>query len=184
MLNRVIQAAKHIAPKAVTGHADHKQIIRPLIEDQFDRHARIRAPDDSGEWPLPRYLVDVGIKTEIARVYFHDTARDGGIGGQATQQRCELPITSIQATSSRVSIQWPRQHRAIRGSISVGDLDRSHVGCTSFPGDRLLVRDSGLATSYGTAAELPEYSITPISPATVRSIPRSSARGRGCHSTL
>jgi hypothetical protein len=49
---------------------------------------------------LPRCLVAAGVKTEIARVHFHDTTRDGVIGGQATQQRCELAVTSIQAASS------------------------------------------------------------------------------------
>jgi hypothetical protein len=77
--------------------------------------------------------VAAGIKSEVAQIHFHDTTRHGGIGDQATQQRCKLAVTGVQAASSGIRIQWPRSHHTVRGSISIGDLDRSHVGCASFP---------------------------------------------------
>ena len=52
VLNRIFQASKNFAAQAVTRNADHKKIVRSLIENEFYRNAGIRAAQNSREGSL------------------------------------------------------------------------------------------------------------------------------------
>ena len=41
VFNGIFQAAQDFCTQTIAGNADYKKIIRPLVEDQFDRHASV-----------------------------------------------------------------------------------------------------------------------------------------------
>ena len=49
MFDSILQAAKHLATKAIASDPDHEKVIRSFIEYQLDRDARIGAAKDRRE---------------------------------------------------------------------------------------------------------------------------------------
>jgi len=41
VLNGIFQAAQDFWTQTIAGNANYKKIIRPFVEDQFDRHASV-----------------------------------------------------------------------------------------------------------------------------------------------
>ena len=120
MFDRVPQTAKHVVPQTIAGDADNKQVIRPFIEDQFDRYPRIGTAQYRGEWQLTWRTPSVCLDTKIACIDLDNTAYCAGIVGQARQQ-CSEPLIALAQTHARgFRIRRSRSRRSAGHSVPIG----------------------------------------------------------------
>ena len=54
VLHGVFQAAEHLRAETVTRHTDNEEVVWPLVENEFNRHTRIRTAEHSSERTLFR----------------------------------------------------------------------------------------------------------------------------------
>jgi hypothetical protein len=95
MVDRVSQATQYINSETIAGHPNHKEVVRPFVEDQFDRHPCIGAADHYRERALPGRVIVAG-QTEIPWINLYGASNDAALFSQT----CEKTITSLQARTS------------------------------------------------------------------------------------
>ena len=132
MLHGIFQAAKHLCSKAVTGHADNKEIVRSLIEDEFDWHTGVGAAKDGGKWTLLWRAGAAWRKTQIPRVDRDDLLDHARLVLDVVEKRRETPIAVIEPKHCRVAIRWHWSRRNVSRLVAIDYLDRFHLGLPPF----------------------------------------------------
>ncbi len=90
----VAQAAQHLGPQHVAGNAHDEQVVRAFAEQQFQRHARVRATQDRGIGALARLAPPLG-KPDITRID-RDLLPRRAILRQRIEQRREREVAGLQ----------------------------------------------------------------------------------------
>src|SRR6516164_9128450 len=68
VLHGVFETSKHLRAQTVTRHADHKKIVRPFVENQFDGYAGIGTAEYGSKRSLLRHFRAARSQTQIVRV--------------------------------------------------------------------------------------------------------------------
>ena len=96
MFDSILQAAKHLATKAIARDPDNEKVIRAFIEYQLDRYARIRAAKNCRKRPLSRTHVLARQQSEVSWIDLNDTACSTAFVSEAIQQGGESPASFIE----------------------------------------------------------------------------------------
>jgi hypothetical protein len=73
VVDGIAQTAEHIVAEAVAGDTNDEQVIRAFVEDEFDRHARIRATQHRRKGALFRWPPIFAQHAKVSRVHLDDT---------------------------------------------------------------------------------------------------------------
>ena len=100
VLHGVFQTAEHLASQTIACHANDEQIVRAFVENQFDRHAGIRAAQHDGKRALLQRPGLVRQQPEVARIDRDDLLDFPALVVDVVEQRGEAPVAFIQPSSA------------------------------------------------------------------------------------
>ncbi|HTI79376.1 MAG TPA: hypothetical protein VL614_02875, partial [Acetobacteraceae bacterium] len=125
MLDGVAQASQYIVAKAIAGDTDHEEVVGAFIENEFDRHSRVRAAQHGRKRTMPR-LSFSGYQAEILRIDLDNAVGDAVILGPTFEECCERAVAFVQPMLCRVGIGRTRAKHTARPTVSIGDFDGFH----------------------------------------------------------
>jgi hypothetical protein len=127
VLHRVPEAAQHLRAEAVAGDANHEQVVRALVEDQLDRHARVGAAQDGGVGPLLGRARVVRRDSEVLRIDVdHLPRRPGAVGG-LLEERGHGATAAIEALARRLGVGGPGTGRRSGAVVAIRDFEDLHA---------------------------------------------------------
>src|SRR5262245_48053754 len=100
VLNRVLDASKHLRAQPVARHADDEKIVRSFVENEFDGYTGVGAAQYGGIRPLLRVARH---QAQIARIDRYDLLY-AFLVLDVVEKRGEIPIASFQAEQSRIGV--------------------------------------------------------------------------------
>ena len=139
MFDSVAQAAEHVAAQLVAGDTDHEQVIRALVEDQFDRDSGIRTAEDTRKGSLRGARRIARQQAEIVSIDRDHATGEAIVGGHSLKQSGERAITRLQASSRCIGVCRSRFRRNLTRLVAIGDLNRPQ---TLLPKNKGIVHQS------------------------------------------
>jgi hypothetical protein len=104
----IAKAPEDLIAESITGYSNDEQIVRPFIEDQFDRYACVRAPQHHGEGTLIRRAAIAFLHTKILRIHVNDPLCYAVPVYEVRKQRSKRSIALFKSKSGGLSVGWPR----------------------------------------------------------------------------
>jgi len=133
LLHSIFQAAKYFCSKAVAGHANYKETVGPLVENEFDWHAGIGTAEDACKWTLLWCAGAARRKTQIPRVDGDDSLYHTSLVlDDLIEELGEVSVAVVQSNEGCIAIRKQRSCRRIARLIPIGDVNRFQNGLLAF----------------------------------------------------
>ena len=136
MVDGIAQASEHFAAEAISRDSDHEEVVRSLVENQFDGHARIGTTEHRGEGRLLGRTLLARLESEIARVDRDDLRAIPPIRVPALEEGRNRPASLIETLASRFRGRGPDAGRGAPSPVPIGNLDDLHPDLVSLPPER------------------------------------------------
>jgi hypothetical protein len=101
VLNRVLDASKHLGAQAIAGDANDEEIVRPLVEDQLDGYAGVGASQNGSKRTLFRAA---RCQTQIAGIDGNDPLY-ARLVSDVVKKRGEILVALLQPKQSGVAVR-------------------------------------------------------------------------------
>lgn len=105
MLHCIFQTAECLEAKAVTGYADHKEIVGSFVENEFNWYTGIGTTEYCCKRALFRCPCDVGIEAQISCVD-RDNSLYPAFFIDMIDKRGEVRVTCVQPAQGRIAVVW------------------------------------------------------------------------------
>ena len=127
VVNGIFQAAQDFCTQAIAGNADYEKIIRPFVEDQFDRHASVRAAKNDGERTLFWQRRVAGQEPQITRINKDNFLYRAIRVRHSFEEGGKRVVAIVQTDVRGITIQWPRPGGRGLRSIPICNIDCLHI---------------------------------------------------------
>src|SRR4029079_4612805 len=97
VIHGVFQAAQHLRAKTVTCYAHDEQVVRSLVENEFDGYTGIRTSEHCRERALFGCSSDVRIEAQISRIDQDDLLYSAFVF-DVIEKRSEIAVAAIQSS--------------------------------------------------------------------------------------
>src|SRR6185437_13996622 len=145
VVHGIFQAAQDFCTQTVAGNANYKKVVWPLVEDQLDRYAGIRAAKNGGERTLFWQRWVANREAKITRINGNNCLRPAALVRQSFKECGKSPVAVVQPEVSGTTVRWPGPGGYTLLPIPICNIDRLH--CFTPRGDPSLKATDAITPS-------------------------------------